>query len=715
MPACPHKIAVLINGEVNYIQLYGDENNKWAETEDGYTIIQNDKQQWCYARLNEDSTLVASQWLLGSNKTYQAEFNRFITSTQKHLTGNHQNRKSISNAVQRKKPAIGQRKVLIILMSYKDLNFSKKKNDFERLFNEEGYDDDNAQGSVRDFYLSASYNQLQLESDVYGPYQTSHEMAYYGRNNGMQNGQDVNAYSLFVEAISYVEKEADLKEYDGDDDGYIDNVHIIFAGHGEEAGANSNAIWSHEATFNRPYEIQGLKIDRYSCAPELRGNVGNGISRIGPHCHEIGHALGAMDYYDTNYATGGQYVGTGEWDIMAEGSWNNEGITPADFNPYVKAYNYGWIEPKILPKGKVTLRPSCDDMDSYYILKTSEYSDYYMIENRSTDSWGAGVPGKGLLIYHIHSDIMNAGNTINTSAPQMCYIVCASSKYSQPGNSPNTYGDINSDGCPYPGTSPNTNFGQNSLPKAFFWDETVCNIEINNISMTNNGNIELTNNSKGSDYKPTDMTTVFFEGFEDETKLAINRKNGSAWVIEDNPENTMTIIDRPTAFEGTKSLQLSALNSKQDIMETFEFSCPFTTNKGRKRITISIASSNIRFNLPNYADISYHTTDNPDWQHVIIYSSDNNRWRTSYIDLPSNADPHITVTGNVYAGSVLAIDNIEVEQEILDEETSIENIDKMHNTVGTIFTINGIQLQEAQKGINIIRTKDGQTYKVFIK
>ena len=65
----------------------------------------------------------------------------------------------------------------------------------------------------------------------------------------------------------------------------------------------------------------------YSCAPELRGNRGSGLSRIGVHCHEIGHSFGAMDFYDTDYEVNGEYAGTGQWDLMASGNWNNEGVS----------------------------------------------------------------------------------------------------------------------------------------------------------------------------------------------------------------------------------------------------------------------------------------------------------------------------------------------------------------------------------------------------
>lgn len=703
-----------MNGEKKYIYLYGDENNKRAETEDGYTIIQNDQQQWCYARLDADSSLIPTSWNIFNNNIGDKELKNFLTSVPKHLVNSNQKKKRAQVSPHKTKTVIGQRRILVILMGYRDNGFTKSKNDFERLFNEEGYSIDHAQGSVRDFYLSASYNQLLLESDIYGPYTTSHDMAFYGKNDGMENGHDANAYSLFDEAINNVARDADLSLYDGDGDGYIDNVHIIFAGYGEEAGASSNAIWSHEATFYRPYEIQGLKIDRYSCAPELRGNSGNGISRIGPHCHEIGHALGAMDYYDTNYSTDGNYLGTGDWDVMAGGSWNNDGITPADFNPYVKAYNFGWITPRILPTGEVFISPSCDDPASYFILKSSEYGDYYLMENRSQDNWGAGLPGSGLLIYHIHSDIGNAGNEINVTAPQKCYVVCASSKSRQPNNSPASYGNINSDGCPYPGSSRNRNFGQSSTPKAFYWDDETCGIELNDISLTADGTIKLTNNSKGAAFEPVETKSIFFEGFEDDNNIKIEGIAESAWKIVDNPENTMAIIDKPVAYEGVKSLQLSSIDSKMDVTDTLEWKCtPLYSTQ--MRIKICVASLHLRFNKPNIIKIGYHTYDNSSWQYVEIESSENNRWRQSYVELPANVVPHFQIVGYVWGGSILAIDNIEVEQRVENDILSVGSMSSLRILLPVVYSLTGTKIQKMQKGLNIVRDVDGRIKKVFKK
>lgn len=61
-------------------------------------------------------------------------------------------------------------------------------------------------------------------------------MAYYGSNG--YGGSDTNPYALFLEAMEHAVREIDLQDYDADGDGYVDNVHIVFAGYGEEAGAS---------------------------------------------------------------------------------------------------------------------------------------------------------------------------------------------------------------------------------------------------------------------------------------------------------------------------------------------------------------------------------------------------------------------------------------------------------------------------------------------
>lgn len=412
---------------------------------------------------------------------------------------------------------------MVILMSFADVSFTKTEADFDALFNEPGYAVDGAQGSVYDYFREVSYGQLSFHCDVLGPYRAVYPMAYYGSNG--YGGSDVNPYVLFLEAMEHAVREIDLQDYDADGDGYVDNVHIVFAGYGEEAGASPSAIWSHEAMFPE-ITMQGMKIDRYSCTPELRGNRGGGISRIGPCCHEMGHALGAMDYYDTDYTTGGSFEGTGVWDVMAQGSWNNDGITPAHFNPYVKAYDFGWVGVTTLTHtGDYSLHPSTWEKDGVYRVDTGSEGDFYLLESRVRDGFDTALPGEGLMVYHVHPRIEEGayGNTINASAPQMMYPVCASSSVSVPSSSSYSYGEINSAGCPFPGSSGKTEFGGQTVPAAFAWDGSDVGFELSDINRTADGQVSFRFTVDGT-VSSSEWKTEWNESFE-------NPSSASSWLV----------------------------------------------------------------------------------------------------------------------------------------------------------------------------------------
>lgn len=720
MPAYTKKISVVLEDGVAYIRLFGDEHNKRAENTDGYTVIQKNG-VWYFAEEDSISGIKPSKHRLSLNTT--EETRQFLETLPKHLSYKRGDvakamKKNQAHSMQRKS-VVGTRKVLVILMQYSDLPMVKSQDDFHALFNSREYFEDGAQGSVCNFFTDVSYGQLQLTCDIIGPFTSKHESNYYGGND--RNGSDAHPEELFEEAINKAIDYVSLRDYDSDNDGFVDNIHIIFAGHGEEAGASDNAIWSHEATFYKAYEIQGVKIDRYSCAPELRGNKGNGISRIGPHCHEIGHALGAMDYYDTDYTINGEYMGTGDWDVMSSGSWNNDGITPADFNPYVKINDFGWVAPQIMPSGEICIQPSCDSPNQYYILKSPTSPDYYVFENRSKEKWGYGIPGEGMLIFHIHPEIVNSNNNINSASPQKCYVVCASSKTRRPSNTPTSYGDINSAGCPYPGSTNNTDFGQYSVPTAFFWDEDECGIELNHIHTDSEGNIHLENNSAGMGNDNKERETLFFENFEDDhIKIIIIDDNkgelAPTWGVQENPSSPPKVPTKPLAYKGTKCLQLSAMKTAS-VENSFSFSLPEASarSKGKLKIKLYVNTLNNREDSPNVIKVSYRTTDDTEWQSTEIQSIENNRWQQYVIGLPDNVSEEIQVTGTVYWGSILAIDNLEVEQIVEKEESTIREIEKPKNNIVMFYSPYGGKISRPGRGINIIKDKEGNIYKVLFQ
>lgn len=498
IPAYPNRIFVNVSDKDSVaIFLRGDESFKYAFDEEGYGIVQSSG-TWYYLK-EEGKNVVCSDYKLTSKKNRSIETESFLRTTNKglmperSLSSGDQLTRGAKSEIRYSKATnspIESAKILVVLVQFPDCIFNKSKEDFESLFNQRNYQEDGALGSVRDYYLYASNGILDLECDIIGPYTTNNSMSYYGGNVGM-NSNDKNPMAMFREALNFAQKTVNLSDYDIDNDGYIDNIHIIYAGYGEEAGGPSNAIWAHESTMDDI--LVGDKIvNKYSCAPELRGNKGNGISRIGPHCHEIGHALGAPDFYDVDYSKNGSYFGTGEWDIMASGSWNLEGAAPANFNPYVKAYIFHWSDVQVLDHGQFTISPSFAD-NTVFRVNTIEYNDFYLLENRGNSLFDQACPGEGLLIYHIGPGIKykSRTNTVNNTFPQMCYVVCASSKYANPNNTKSSYGEINSDGCPYPGSSGNNSFSEKTIPASYCISASPSGVSITDICQNSDATISL--------------------------------------------------------------------------------------------------------------------------------------------------------------------------------------------------------------------------------
>ncbi|HOZ13243.1 MAG TPA: M6 family metalloprotease domain-containing protein [Tenuifilaceae bacterium] len=462
------------NGKTVTIQLKGDEKVKWALTEDGYTLMMNSKGNYEYAIQNEKGDLTLSGVEVSNAKSRTDVEKNLLAKVEKGLyySGSQLSlMKSIweikSAEGQKAFPTTGNRKLVCILMGFKDKAFTKTQAEFNNLFNQVGYNTGGATGSVKDFYNENSWNQFNLTVDVFGPYTASQNMSYYGANDA--SGNDANPRALVTEAVTLADASANYANYDNDGDGTVDGVYIIYAGYGEEAGASTSAIWAHAWSIS-PVTKDGKTISKYSCSAELRGSSGTTITSIGVICHEFGHVLGAPDYYDTNYSTGGQFEGTGKWDMMASGSWNNNGVTPAHHNAYTKVKVYGWATATVLSSAaNVTVNPVIGNQ-SFYQINSTTSGEYWIMENRQQTGFDAYIPGHGLMVYHVHSTVASASssNNINATYPQKMYPVCANAT-SNPGTTAATYGTINGAGCPFPGSGAKTSFTDATTPNMKSW------------------------------------------------------------------------------------------------------------------------------------------------------------------------------------------------------------------------------------------------------
>jgi M6 family metalloprotease-like protein len=479
------------------IYMMGDEFSKWAQSEDGYTLLYNNDGYLEYAKLNSSGDIVPSGIKATDIRKRNKQTTLFLKGQQKNMKFSPSQIAMINQikamykqeaTLDKAFPTSGNRKLICILIGYTDLAFTKTQAEFNNLFNQINYSVGGATGSVKDFYLENSYGQFNLTVDVAGPFTASQNMAYYGANN--TSGNDVRPRELVTEAINLADPTVDFSLYDNDNDGWVDGIYIIYAGYGEEAGGGANCIWAHAWSLSSAITKDGVQIQRYSCSAELRGNSGSNITHIGVICHEFGHVLGAPDYYDTNYSTGGQFSGTGNWDMMASGSWNNSGATPAHHNGFTKVVYYNWAPVTVLNSPTtVTLENSAQYSNSFYRINTATAGEYYFIENREKHLFDAFVPGSGLLIYHVHSTVLSSGstNTINTTHPQKMYPV-AQNATSDPTSTPSTYGTINTATCAWTGSgTTKTEFSDASIPSMKSWAVANTGKPITNISRNSVG------------------------------------------------------------------------------------------------------------------------------------------------------------------------------------------------------------------------------------
>ncbi|MDR1764373.1 MAG: M6 family metalloprotease domain-containing protein [Dysgonamonadaceae bacterium] len=470
VPACPYPIEkTQPDGTKITVYLRGDEFVHWLESPDGYTLLYAPDGYVVYAIQDEKGDLTPSAIRYGSELRAAQQNNipkglRYSQSQIAEIMRPWQEAENLNaqlRSAELRASAIGNKKALCILVDFPDNQFSFQKSDFEAMMNEEGYSRNGSRGSVKDFYKENSYGALNMTVTVVGPYRMSGNYETY-MTNSAPNHRYVS--SAFVREVLDAANADGLNFQDFADNNVLETFHIIFAGQGDETVGDGKRIWSHKSAISK-YTLDGVAISTYSCSPEIYKS--NQITNIGVICHELGHVFGAPDYYDTNGDTGGNFTGSGDWDLMAGGNWNSNGTSPAHINMFQKIL-FGWVTPTELTYPQViTNMPNSAENPVAYTFKTG-INEMYVLENRQWKLFDSGLPGYGLLIWHIHSNAVT-GRASNNTHPQQVYPVCAGATSAVPNSTPASYGAINSSATPFGGLSRVRDFSANTVPMLFRW------------------------------------------------------------------------------------------------------------------------------------------------------------------------------------------------------------------------------------------------------
>lgn len=379
----------LVDGTEVKAQLVGDEFLHYYVSEDGTKYVQ-DESTGLYRKMTDEVT--AQRRAAVRRAQAQGRQKRMLRKAQ------------ASNVFQ------GTKKGLIILVQFTDSKF-KSGHDlalYERIANDENYSGNNFRGSIKDYFKAQSHGQFELDFDVAGICQLQHPYAYYGKNNSQK--EDVKPGEMVAEACLWAHEHGiNFSKYDWNGDGEVDQVFVLYAGHGEASYKDANTIWPHmyylsASDYGKPLSLDGVTVDTYACSSELNGD-GN-LDGIGTFCHEFSHCMGFPDLYDTS--SDGGWFGMGDFDLMCSGSYNGDSKCPAGYSAYEKA-ECGWLTLKDMTNIEqetsiVGVQPMSADGDAYIIKNKGHEDEYYILENRQKTGWDSYLPASGLMITHVDYD-----------------------------------------------------------------------------------------------------------------------------------------------------------------------------------------------------------------------------------------------------------------------------------------------------------------------
>ncbi|MCM1530686.1 MAG: M6 family metalloprotease domain-containing protein [Bacteroides sp.] len=508
------------------------------------------------------------------------------------------NRKGLTEPVVRRAP--------IILINFADRKMSTPKANYEKLINTRNYTENGCTGSFLDYFLDNSRGLFRFEADVIGPITLSKNRAYYGGNDPYYD-EDEHPQEMAEEACRLaLASGVDFSKYDFDGDGYLDGVHIIFPGKGEETSGDDDAIWSHMWNVETPVDLNGTYLDVYSCSAEL--SYDGDWDCIGTPVHELSHVFGLPDLYDSDDTDNGSAVDPDEFDVMAGGSYNNDSRTPPLHNAWSRI-QMGWLDPVELTEAcKVKLYPAEEATTAFY-YNTPVEGEYFVLDYRGEESkWDEYIPGHGMLIFAVNENVELNYDGYTVSAWEYNCINCKASDrgfYIKQANGGKESNSSMGSGTPFPGSSNKTSFTDQTAPASTSHSGQKTNKPITEIAEMEEGGVSFVfidksitirdnlGNVRTSD-DPVPVRTPMFNpnggAVTEGTRVTITSSTPGATIYytQDGSEPTVKSTVYSSPIVTTRQVTLKAFAVKEGWENSAVATATFTI-KGNDPITERVA------------------------------------------------------------------------------------------------------------------------------
>ena len=346
--------------------------------------------------------------------------------------------------------SIGEPTIPVVMVEFDDVAFQPTTTPelVNRYFNEKGFNSNQGWGgSVRDYFVDQSYGLFSPKFQIVGKVKLPKSRAYYGHNSG--SSVHVNVDEFYQNAVRQaLQLRVSFKTFETEHQN-IPLVILYFAGASENSSLESGSedyLWS--AFKESPYEIDGHSFQSYLVVGELINHYKSENGELlrdvrknpivdhaelegpGVKCHEICHALGLPDAYDTQ----NKYLDTPDYlDLMDYGQYvTTMGERPMGLSAYQRNC-LGWLRIstledvagyyQLLPLHNNLLGITSDKEAQAYLLRNPQNpKEFYVLENRQASTWFPKSLGMGMLVYHVDYDasLWNS-NRVNVQENQQCY------------------------------------------------------------------------------------------------------------------------------------------------------------------------------------------------------------------------------------------------------------------------------------------------------
>lgn len=466
------------NGQIINCFVSGDEFFNYYHDANGYTIIQDRETGYYTYAVRDGLNIVASTYVVG---TVNPETTAALTpNVLMDPTEIRAKREAHYRLIEQNRPQgtrtsnTGTLNNIVVFISF--ANGDAFSHTYSQVYNMLNDTTTPQTVSMKNYYKTASYNQLSLNSHLFPPsdssnliysYQDSHTRSYYMPESTTNpdgyldyEGRIVREHTLLDSALRYISSMVPSSlDIDNDDDYYVDNVIFVVAS--DVAGWN-DLLWPHRsALYDRYVYINGRRVYDYNFM--LEGSAGN--FDVSTFCHEMFHSLTAPDLYDYNY-TYSPFVGA--WDLM-----ENNQTPPQQMSAYMK-YQYGqWIDeiPEAEEDGVYTIHSVATSPNCAYKIYPDRNAfphQYLVVEYRNkNNAQDASALGTGAVIYRVN-DIYEGNTYVDYSLyfaelyayRNGCYNLATDPSYETGGNINKSYFNANSPAIP--------EFSQYSDPRPFF-------------------------------------------------------------------------------------------------------------------------------------------------------------------------------------------------------------------------------------------------------